>query len=141
MLGDRGISVGIRTRNPGVNARIIEKRCPELKYRVYTLKSVPDDERDLVSHQNATSSGLIAHGKAANLAKPLVAAMKMKKYYKFDTYLRVVSAVIGAATVAVFAILGRLADIGSLMAAIYQLAWFIPCAITLLSFKKKKADV
>ena len=138
MLGDSGISVGIRTRNPGVNARIIEKRCPSLKYKVYTIKAVSDDERDLVSHKTATVSGLVASGKASNLSYPLAAAMKMKKYYKVDAYLRMASAAVGAIFVLVFAILGRLADIGSLYAAIYQLVWFVPAAFMLLMFKKKK---
>ena len=140
LLGDKGISVGIRTRNPGINSRIIEKHCPSLKYKVYTLKAVADDERDLVSHRNVTASGIIARGKAAKLARPLAAAITLKRYYKTDMYLRIAMAAFGAVTVAVFAFLGRLADLGSLAAVIYQLACIIPSAIMLFVFKKKKTD-
>ena len=84
------------------------------------------------------SVGIVALGKASELAYPLVAAMAVNKYYKFDTYLRIATAALGTITVAIFAFLGRLSDIGSLFAVIYQLLWFVPPAFTLLKLKKKK---
>lgn len=140
MLGAKGISVGIRTRNPSVNSKIIAKRCPEMKYKVYTIKSVSDDEKDLASHKASTDSGIISHGKAARLARPLVMAIMLKKYYKIDTYIRCASAAIGIVWIMTFAAMGRIGELSSLTAALYQLVWLVPCAIGALvvSAEKKK---
>ena len=140
MLGANGISVGIRTRNPGVNSRIIEKRCPEMKYKVYTIKSLADGEKDITSYQSSADSGIVAHGKASKLARPLIMALGLKKYYKIDTYLRYASAAIGALLVSIYAIMGRIGELSSLSVALYQLGWILPAfaAAWLISLKKKK---
>ncbi len=129
MLGSKGVSVGIRTRNPGVNSQIIQRRCPEMKYKVYTIKSLAENEKDITSYQSNTDSGIVAHGKAADLVSPLVIAMSLKKYYKFDAYIRYASAVLGAVLVTVFAAMGRVGEISSLASALYQLVWLAPSAL------------
>lgn len=139
LLGDKGISVGIRTRNPGVNSRIIEKRCPEMKYKVYTVRSVADDEKDLTSHKSVTESAIVAHGKASRLAQPLVAAISLKKCYKADMYVRIASAIVGALAVIAFAIMGRVGDLGAFWAVIYQLIWLAPSGLALALMMKKKS--
>ena len=128
-LGDRGICVGLRTRNPGVNSRIIEARCPELKYKVYTIKSVPDEERELDSYRGTVDSGIVVKDRAAGLARPLAAAISLKKYYKLDRILRFVLAALGAVIFAATAIMGRITDISSALVAAYQLAGLIPPAV------------
>ncbi len=140
MLGAKGISVGIRTRNPGVNSRIIEKRCPEMKYKVYTIKSLAEGDKDINSYQSSTDSGIVAHGKASKLVRPLIMALDLKKYYKIDAYLRYASAGIGALLVIIYAVMGRIADLSSLSVALYQLVWIVPAfaAAWLISLNKKK---
>lgn len=138
-LGDGGVAVGIRTRNPGVNADIIARRCPDLKYRVYTIKSSSRGEDDLSSRRANTESGLFARGKAIYLAYPLLAAKKIRRIYRADRYVRIVSTVIGGATVVLLAMFGMLHEFNSLQAALYQLAWLIPTvAVSLISFKRIK---
>ena len=82
----------------------------------------------------------MAHGKASRLVRPLVMALSMKKYYKADTYLRFASAAIGIILVAIFAIMGRIGELSSLMAAVYQIVWFVPgiIAALVISSKNKK---
>jgi hypothetical protein len=138
LLGDRGISVGLRTRNPGVNSRIIEKRCPEMKYKVYTVRSVSDDEKDLTSYKSATESALVTHGKASRLVYTLIAALSLKKCYKADMYVRIVSAIVGAIAVIAFAGMGRVGDLGAFWAIIYQLIWLAPGGLALLLMIKNK---
>ena len=141
LLGAAGISVGIRTRNPGVNSRIIEKRCPEMKYKVYTVKSVSGEEKDLTSYQGATDSGIVASGKAAALARPLVMSVLLKKYYKLDTYLRYASASIGVIIVVLFAAFGRVSELGSLSAIIYQVLWVVPSVLAAFIVSTKKKNI
>ena len=129
LLGSKGVSVGIRTRNPGVNSQIIQRRCPEMKYRVYTIKALSENEKDITSYQSNTDSGIVAHEKAADLASPLVIAMSLKKYYKFDAYIRYASAGLGAILVTVFAAMGRVGEISSLSSVLYQIAWLVPSAL------------
>ena len=138
LLGDRGISVGIRTRNPGVNSRIIEKRCPEMKYKVYTVRSVADSEKDLNSYKSVTESEMVAHGKACRLVYPLIAALALKKCYKADMYVRIISAIVGVFTVIAFVGMGRVGDIGAFWAVAYQLIWLVPSAFAMLLMMKKK---
>ena len=139
-LGAKGISVGIRTRNPGVNSRIIEKRCPEMKYKVYTIKSLSDDEKDLTSHQNTTNGVIVSHGKAITLARPLLLSLMLEKYYKIDTYIRCATAFVGILGVAIFAAMGRIGDMSSLVAVLYQLAGFIPTGIAAWIICKPKKN-
>ena len=139
-LGAKGISVGIRTRNPGVNSRIIEKRCPEMKYKVYTIKSLSDDKKDLTSHQSATNGVIVSHGKAITLARPLLLSLMLEKYYKIDTYIRCATAFVGILWVAIFAAMGRIGDMSSLVAVLYQLAGFIPAGIAAWVICKPKKN-
>ena len=54
---------------------------------------------------------------------------ELEKYYKIDTYVRCATAFIGILWVAIFAAMGRIGDMSSLVAVLYQLAGFIPAGI------------
>ena len=137
-LGSRGISVGIRTRNPGINSDIIARRCPELKYKVYTIKTPAKDEGEQNFVRNTTDSGIVAAGKASGLAYPLLACCDLKKYYKVDMIMRIVSAVLGAAAVIANAIMAGSADMGIISALLYQCVWMIPSFLFgILHFKHR----
>ena len=125
-LGARGISVGIKTRNPGINSDIIARRCPELKYKVYTIKTPAKDESEQNLSKVTTDSGIVAAGKASSLAYPLLACCDLKKYYKFDMILRIASATLGAATVVANAITSGSAELSIISALLYQCVWMLP---------------
>ena len=84
MLGDIGVAVGIRTGNPSVNSDIIAKRCPEMRYKVYTIKSRTAVMEDIDSDRETTESGLYAKNKAVFLSAPLAAVKGLKKIYRND---------------------------------------------------------
>ena len=139
MLGDNGIAVGIRTRNPGVNSDIIARRCPDLKYRVYTIKNECKNSDDLTSKRNNTESGLFAREKAIFLAYPLLAAKRMRRIYAADRYLRIVFAALGGIAVIIMAAFGLLREFNSVQAAAYQLACMLPTVVSsLICFGKIK---
>ena len=110
-----------------------------MKYKVYTVRSVSDDEKDLTSYKSATESALVAHGKASRLVYPLIAALSLKKCYKADMYLRIVSAIVGALAVIAFAGMGRVGDLGAFWAIVYQLIWLAPSGLALLLMMKNKS--
>ena len=137
-LGARGISVGIRTRNPGINSDIIARRCPELRYKVYTIKAPSKDENEQNLRRSTTDSGIVAAGKASSLAYPLLACCDLKKYYKVDMIVRIVSAALGAATVIANAITAGSANIGIISALLYQCVWMAPSLLFgMLHFKHR----
>ena len=137
-LGARGISVGIRTRNPGINSDIIARRCPELRYKVYTIKAPSKDENEQNLRRSTTDSGIVAAGKASSLAYPLLACCDLKKYYKVDMIVRIVSAALGAATVIANAITAGSANIGIISALLYQCVWMAPSLLFgILHFKHR----
>ena len=111
-----------------------------MKYKVYTIKALADGDKDLTSYQSSAESGIVAHGKASKLVRPLIMALGLKKYYKIDAYIRYASAAIGALLVIIHAIMGRVGDLSSLSAVLYQLGWIVPAfaAAWLISFNKKK---
>ena len=125
-LGARGISVGIRTRNPGINSDIIARRCPELKYKVYTIKTPAKDENEQNLSRATTDSGLVAAGKALSLAYPLLACRDIKTYYKIDMFIRIISAALGVTGVVLNAIMANSADLNVLSVLLYQSFWFLP---------------
>jgi len=138
-LGEKGVAVGIRTRNPGVNSDIIAEYCPEMKYKVYTVKSWTEDSEDAVSSRDTTESGLYAKGKAVFLSKPLVAVKVLKSIYRTDRTIRIISSAAGAALVIAMAAFGLLREFNSVQAALYQIAWVIPPAVvTFVQFFRKK---
>ena len=124
-LGARGISVGIRTRNPGINSDIIARRCPEMRYKVYTIKSRDRFEND-TAVKSTTDSGLVATGSELSLAYPLLAACDLKKYYKVDRYVRIVSAALGVVAIIINAILGSAENVSALNVVAHQLLWCLP---------------
>ena len=128
-LGACGISVGIRTRNPGISSDIIARRCPELKYKVYTIKTPAKDESEQSLTKSTTDSGLVAAGKALSLAYPLLACRDLKTYYKIDMIIRIVSAALGVAGVIANAIMANSADLNVLSVLLYQCFWFLPTAL------------
>ena len=138
LLGNKGIAVGIRTRNPGVNSDIIAKRCPKMKYKVYAIKSGTKELDDLTSVRDITESGLYARGKSVYLAYPLIVSSELCNFYKYDIIVRAASAAFGALAVAVLAIFGKLGELTSLTSAVYQLVWIIPTVLaSVFRFKKK----
>lgn len=137
-LGNRGISVGIRTRNPSINSDIIARRCPEMKYKVYTIKGASANEGAGEAYGGVTDSGLVATGKALSLAYPLLACCDLKKYYKVDMFIRIASAVVGGIFVVATAIMGRTLNISIFNILIYQLVWLLPSLLFgLLHFKHR----
>ena len=124
-LGARGISVGIKTRNPAINSDIIARRCPELKYKVYTIKS-QTAIGDADACQTVTDSGLVANGKASSLIYPLLVCCDLKKYYKVDMFIRFASTAVAAVMISVGAILGITNHINAVLVMAYQLFWFLP---------------
>ena len=128
-LGARGISVGIRTRNPGINSDIIARRCPEMKYKVYTIKSQMQTDVESQQGKKTTDSGIVAVEKTASLAYPLLACCDLKKYYKIDKVVRIASAAIGALVVAVHVILGAQQLLSPFVVLIYQAFWFLPTVL------------
>ena len=147
-LGDKRIAVGIKTCNPGINSNIILRRCPEMKYKIYAIKSGYDCADEIDSHRALTDGDLISAKKAVFLAYPLLACLALKKYYKSDAVFRWTSAAVGAFVAVCIALAGRGLDINSLGIAIYQLLWFAPSvAATLIDFrrddveKSKKEDI
>ena len=128
-LGARGISVGIRTRNPGINSDIIARRCPELRYKVYTIKTPAKNENELELKRVTTDSGIVASGKALSLAYPLLACCDLKRYYKVDMFIRIISAVLGTAVVIANAITSGSSDLNVLTALLYQCFWLLPTAL------------
>ena len=147
-LGDKRIAVGIKTCNPGINSNIILRRCPEMKYKIYAIKSGYDCADEIDSHRALTDGDLISAKKSVFLAYPLLACLALKKYYKSDAVFRWTSAAVGALTAICIALAGRGLDINSLGIAIYQLLWFAPSvAAALIDFrrdgveKSKKEDI
>jgi hypothetical protein len=147
-LGDKRIAVGIKTCNPGINSNIILRRCPEMKYKIYAIKSGYDCADEIDSHRALTDGDLISAKKSVFLAYPLLACLALKKYYKSDVVFRWIGAAIGALTAVCIALAGRGLDINSLGISIYQLLWFVPSAVAaLIDFrrdgieKNKKGDI
>ena len=140
-LGDKRIAVGIKTCNPGINSNIILRRCPEMKYKIYAIKSGYDSADELESHRVLTDGDLISVKKSVFLAYPLLACLALKKYYKSDAVFRWVSAAVGALVALCIALAGRGLDINSLGIAIYQLLWFAPSlAAALIDFRSAGAE-
>ncbi|MCI6501846.1 MAG: hypothetical protein MSA49_01245 [Clostridia bacterium] len=139
LLGNRGIAVGIRTKNPAINSDIVARRCPRMQYKIYTIKSFATSEADLTSYKTRSDSSLCAIGRATELAYPLMAALDIKKYYKADRYIRVISTVVGALVAVSFALFGLLDQFNAVQMAIYQAAWTLPTlAYSFLKFSKHR---
>ena len=80
----------------------------------------------------------MAAGKALGLAYPLLACCDLKKYYKVDMIIRIVSAVLGAAAVIANAIMAGSADMDIISALLYQCVWMIPSFLFgILHFKHR----
>ena len=124
-LGDRGVSVGLKTRNPAINSDIIARRCPELKYKVYTIKGQTAN-RDGGDSQSVTDSGLVANGKASSLIYPLLVCCDLKKYYTVDMFIRFVSMAVAVMLITAGAILGVTSQFDVVTVMAYQLLWFLP---------------
>ena len=128
-LGARGISVGIRTKNPAVNSDVIARRCQGLKYKVYTIKAPAKNEDDIEMRRTTTDSGIVSLGKSLSLAYPLLACCDLKRYYKVDMFIRIISAALGALAVIVNAISGGATEAAVLWALIYHAIWFLPTVL------------
>jgi hypothetical protein len=139
ILGEMGVSVGVRTHNPAINTDVIAARCPELRYKVYAVKTGSGEKDDLISEREETHSGICGNGRAVSLSAPFIAAKRLKKIYSLDKILRIAAASAGGAFVIIMSLLGFVREFNSVQSTLYQLAWLIPSAIlAVLAFCRRR---
>jgi hypothetical protein len=100
-----------------------------MRYKIYAIKSGGGERDDVKSERDETESGICANSKAAFLSMPLAAAKLLKKIYRADSLLRLISASAGAAFVILMAMLGLVHEFNSVQAVLYQALWMLPPAI------------
>ncbi len=126
-LGARGISVGVKTVNPGINSEIIARRCPDLRYKVYTIKS--GGGRKDATAQSITDSGIVATEKPKQLIYPLLAAFDLKRYYKVDMILRIILASVSAIVSGVLAFGVGTDNVSPLAVILCQVICLLPATL------------
>ena len=127
VLYSSGICVGIKTIDPNIDDEMLSSRIKLEKYPVRVLKYSSVEERQTESKK--VDSGIVSKRSAKALLRTFTLCDKVKHLTKTNLVISSIGMAIGFIITVAVSLLGSVAGIHSVYAALYQLVWLIPSYI------------
>ena len=127
-LAGSGMSVCVKTLDPNINEDMIKKKVSLDKYPMRVIRYASLDE--IASEVERTDSGIVARGTSKPLLQTVTYCDKVLDAKRTNSFIGIFSAIITVGIFAVVLLTGNMPSFRSLYAAVCQLFWLIPMAIT-----------
>ena len=127
-LAGSGMSVCVKTLDPNINEDMIKKKVSLDKYPMRVIRYASLDE--IASEVERTDSGIVARGTSKSLLQTVTYCDKVLDAKRTNSFIGIFSAIITVGIFAVVLLTGNMPSFRSLYAAVCQLFWLIPMAIT-----------
>ncbi len=127
-LAGSGMSVCVKTLDPNVDEDMIKSKVSLDKYPIRVIRYASLEE--IANEVERSDSGIVARGTSKSLLRTVTYCDRVLDAKRISSFVCFISAIVTTIVFAVVLLTGKMDSIRSIYAAICQLFWLIPVAVT-----------